>query len=58
MSDLTPERAADEEAAEGATPGSVGALDGAAALGSRGAVPSGDDDLVPTEAPDPAVGPD
>jgi len=59
MSDTTPERAPDEEQAEGATPGTVGALDGAAALGSRGATPDQSDDAgVPTDAPDPMVGPD
>ena len=47
--------------AEGLTAGSTGALDGAAAAGSLGAVggaTAGGDDLVPTEAPDPTVGPD
>ena len=44
---------------EGATPGDIGALDGAAAAGSAGAVGSGDDDgAFSTDAPDPSIGPD
>ncbi len=44
---------------EGATPGSTGALDGAAAAGSAGAVSAPQPgSLMPTEAPDPSVGPD
>ncbi len=44
---------------EGATPGTTGALDGAAAAGSVGAVsgPSGNG-VMPEGAPDPSVGPD
>lgn len=44
---------------EGASPGQIGALDGAAAAGSLGAVgePEVDSDL-PTGAPDPSIGPD
>ena len=50
---------ASREVAEGASPGSVGALDGAAAAGSLGAVGSSPDDgALPTHAPDPSVGPD
>lgn len=55
-----------EEVAEGATPGTIGALDGAAAAGSAGATrppaadfdSGGGDGGVPTEAPDPSIGPD
>ena len=44
---------------EGGGPGTVGALDGAAAAGSLGAVGGGKDDgAIPEEAPDPSVGPD
>ena len=48
-----------EELGEGATPGSVGAVDGAAAAGSLGAV-SGlkTDSEIPRGAPDPSIGPD
>ena len=48
-----------EELREGETPGTVGALDGAAAAGSQGAVGAPDDDSeMPTSAPDPSIGPD
>jgi hypothetical protein len=48
-----------EEAHEGASPGSIGAVDGAAAAGSLGAVSSpGPDSEMPTSAPDPSIGPD
>ena len=44
---------------EGGTPGNVGALDGAAAAGSVGAVGADKpDSLMPQDAPDPSVGPD
>ncbi len=58
------ERPADDGAAapdveEGGTPGPVGALDGAAAVGSVGAVGAEKPDgVMPQEAPDPSVGPD
>ena len=53
------EMPAAQHSAEGATPGSTGALDGAAAAGSAGAVSSRkSESLMPTEAPDPSVGPD
>jgi hypothetical protein len=47
------------ESREGGGPGAVGALDGAAAAGSIGAV-SGDktDSVMPQEGPDPGIGPD
>jgi hypothetical protein len=46
-------------AVEGGAPGAVGALDGAAAAGSIGAVGSGKrDSAIPQEAPDPTIGPD
>ena len=46
-------------AQEGASAGSVGALDGAAAAGSLGAVGAGErDSVMPQEAPDPSIGPD
>jgi hypothetical protein len=51
-----------ERADEPATPGDIGALDGAAAVGSAGAVgDSSDADEeggIPSKAPDPSVGPD
>ena len=49
-----------ERADEGAKPSDVGALDGAAAAGSAGAVGAGGDDdgAIPTEGPDPSIGPD
>jgi hypothetical protein len=45
---------------EGATPGQVGALDGAAAAGSAAAqgTPRDDDGSIPTTGPDPRFGPD
>jgi hypothetical protein len=44
---------------EGATPGTVGALDGAAAAGSLGAVGADKpDSAMPQDAPDPTIGPD
>jgi hypothetical protein len=44
---------------EGGGPGSVGALDGAAAAGSIGAVGGAkSDSVMPQEAPDPSIGPD
>jgi hypothetical protein len=44
---------------EGATPGTVGALDGAAAAGSVGGVGAAKpDSVMPQEAPDPSIGPD
>ena len=44
---------------EGATPGTVGALDGAAAAGSLGAVGAEKPESeLPHEAPDPSAGPD
>ena len=44
---------------EGATPGDVGALDGAAAAGSAGAVGAAHEDgAFSTDAPDPSIGPD
>ncbi len=47
------------EAAEGGGPGAVGALDGAAAAGSLGAVGGGKrESLLPQDAPDPSIGPD
>lgn len=50
---------ASREGEEGGGPGAVGALDGAAAAGSLGAVgSSGHGGAVPTEAPDPSIGPD
>jgi hypothetical protein len=47
------------ELSEGATPGTTGALDGAAAVGSLGAVggPAPDSEL-PGSPPDPTIGPD
>jgi hypothetical protein len=49
----------DTEAAEGGGPGAVGALDGAAAAGSVGAVGEAKrDGAIPREAPDPGTGPD
>jgi len=47
----------DHGVAEGATPGQTGALDGAAAAGSLGAV-SGSDGAIPEHTPDPTFGPD
>jgi hypothetical protein len=49
-----------ERLKEGATPGAVGALDGAAAAGSAGAVSDESDDEtpIPESGPDPSVGPD
>jgi hypothetical protein len=45
--------------AEGGDPGAVGALDGAAAAGSLGAVGSSrPDSVMPQGAPDPSIGPD
>ena len=47
------------EAEEGGSPGSVGALDGAAAAGSMGAASTRKpDSAMPQEAPDPSIGPD
>lgn len=44
---------------EGGGAGSIGALDGAAAAGSLGAVGGGRNDrAIPQEAPDPSIGPD
>ncbi len=44
---------------EGGGPGSVGALDGAAAAGSLGGVGGAKmDSAIPQEAPDPSIGPD
>lgn len=44
---------------EGGSPGAVGALDGAAAAGSVGAVGGAESDgAIPSEAPDPSIGPD
>ena len=44
---------------EGATPGTVGALDGAAAAGSLGAVGADKPQSeMPQVAPDPSAGPD
>lgn len=44
---------------EGASPGTVGAADGAAAAGSFGAVGgSGQNAVMPESAPDPTIGPD
>jgi hypothetical protein len=44
---------------EGGGPGAVGALDGAAAAGSIGAVGAAKrDGAIPQEAPDPSIGPD
>jgi hypothetical protein len=45
---------------EAAKPSDIGALDGAAAAGSAGAVsePSDDEGGIPTDRPDPSVGPD
>jgi hypothetical protein len=44
---------------EGGGPGAVGALDGAAAAGSMGAVGGGKtDSVIPQEPPDPGIGPD
>lgn len=54
--DPEPEHGPDEERAdEGATQGDIGALDGAAAAGSAGAVsaPSDGEAPVPEEGPDP-----
>ena len=46
-------------AQEGASAGSIGALDGAAAAGSLGAAGGGERDSgMPEEAPDPSIGPD
>lgn len=48
-----------QDLAEGASPGSTGALDGAAAAGSLGAVGGGPvDSVIPEGAPDPTIGPD
>lgn len=49
-----------ERVEEGATPGAVGALDGAAASGSAGAVGEESDEGggIPEDGPDPSVGPD
>lgn len=59
MSNPPAERSADEQEAEAATPGSIGALDGAAAAGSRGAqAASGREEVMPSDAPDPSAGPD
>lgn len=44
---------------EGGGPGAVGALDGAAAAGSLGAVGGSEHDgAIPQQAPDPSIGPD
>lgn len=59
MSNETNERSPGEQEAETATPGAIGALDGAAAAGSRGGDSSdSQEDAMPTDAPDPSVGPD
>ncbi len=55
---LEPQRGTGEEIAETATGGSVGAVDGAAAAGSIGAVSRRDEGFIPTGGPDPSVGPD
>jgi len=48
-----------QRADEGAKPSDVGALDGAAAAGSAGAVGDDEDDgAFSTDAPDPSIGPD
>lgn len=48
-----------ERADEAAKPSDVGALDGAAAAGSAGAVGADrDDGAFSTDAPDPSIGPD
>ncbi|MEU0077645.1 hypothetical protein ABZY58_07010 [Micromonospora tulbaghiae] len=48
-----------EDLNEGASPGHIGALDGAAAVGSLGAVSGPDHDSeIPGGAPDPSIGPD
>lgn len=59
MSNEPNERPPGEQEAETATPGAIGALDGAAAVGSRGGESRGsEEEAMPTEAPDPSVGPD
>lgn len=48
-----------QEMGEGATPGTVGALDGAAAAGSIGGTSAArSDSELPQGAPDPSIGPD
>jgi hypothetical protein len=50
-----------ERPTEPATPADIGALDGAAAAGSAGAVSTdadGSEGGIPAEGPDPSVGPD
>ena len=48
-----------EDVDDGGGPGTVGALDGAAAAGSVGGVGAAEpDSLMPQAAPDPSIGPD
>jgi hypothetical protein len=59
MSNQPNERSPAEQEAETATPGAIGALDGAAAAGSQGGQSSSSEEAaMPTGAPDPSVGPD
>jgi hypothetical protein len=49
----------ENSAVEGGSPGTVGALDGAAAAGSIGGVGGAKpDSVMPQGAPDPSIGPD
>ncbi|TQN41202.1 hypothetical protein FHU33_0562 [Blastococcus colisei] len=58
-SDRGPHEKVARHAADGGDAGSVGALDGVAAAGGRGAVSDGKrGSLIPEEAPDPSIGPD
>jgi hypothetical protein len=48
-----------EDMEEGASPGAIGAVDGAAAVASAGAVTTGKPDSeIPQDPPDPRTGPD
>lgn len=53
-----PRAALEQELEEGAGPGAVGALDGAAAVGSLGATSAGRGGVMPSEPPDPRDGAD
>lgn len=55
----TPRTQAQKDAEEGGSPGTVGALDGAAAAGGLGGVSAPKPgSVMPQEAPDPSIGPD
>jgi hypothetical protein len=58
-SEGAPQAALEQELEEGAGPGAVGALDGAAAVGSLGATSTGrGGGVMPSEPPDPRDGAD